>query len=98
MPGQFLLPYHSTQPVRSDSGLVSDARDRRLWTVVRRWSSALADRVRAQHGGASGLLAAVHTDVVGYSRLFALDDVGTVARLRDLRRTLFAPVIRRHRG
>jgi len=36
--------------------------------------------------------------MVGYSRLFALDDVGTVVRLRDLRRTVFAPAIRRHRG
>jgi adenylate cyclase len=98
MPGQFLLPYHSSQPDRFRSGMVSHLRDHRLWTAAKRWSFALADRLRTQHGGASRLLAAVHTDVVGYSRLFALDDVGTVARLRDLRRTLFAPAIRRHRG
>jgi adenylate cyclase len=36
--------------------------------------------------------------MVGYSRLFALDDVGTVARLRDLRRSVFVPAIRGHGG
>jgi len=69
-----------------------------MWAAGRYWSFALASRLRAHHGKASRLLAAVHTDMVGYSRLFALDDVGTVARLRDLRRTVFLPAIRRHRG
>ncbi|PPQ33029.1 hypothetical protein CCS01_15055 [Rhodopila globiformis] len=98
MPGQSLLPYHSSPPGRSDSGMASRLRDHRLWAAARRWPLALADRLRTQQGGGSRLLAAVHTDIVGYSRLFALDDTGTVARLRDLRRTLFAPTIRRHRG
>ena len=98
MPGQFLLPYHSRQPDRFYFGIVSYIRDHGLWAAAKRWSFALADRLRTRHGGASRLLAAVHTDVVGYSRLFALDDIGTVARLRDLRRTLFVPAIRRHRG
>jgi adenylate cyclase len=43
------------------------------------------------------LMAAVYADVVGYSRLFRLDDAGTVARLRDMRRLIRA-VIRRHHG
>jgi class 3 adenylate cyclase len=47
---------------------------------------------------AGRLMVAVHTDMVEYSRLFANDDTGTVARLRDLRRGLVAPAIRRHRG
>jgi adenylate cyclase len=43
-------------------------------------------------------MAAVHTDMVEYSRLFGIDDTGTVARMRDLRRGLIGPAIRRHRG
>ncbi|MFL5255665.1 MAG: adenylate/guanylate cyclase domain-containing protein [Rhodopila sp.] len=69
-----------------------------MWAAGRCRSLALASRRDACHGRASRLLTAVHTDMVGYSRLFALDDVGTVARLRDLRRTVFLPAIRRHRG
>ena len=46
----------------------------------------------------SRLMAAVHTDIVGYSRLFAQDDIGTIARLRHLHRCLMAPAIRRHRA
>src|SRR5260221_4654433 len=36
--------------------------------------------------------------MVGYSRLTRLDEEGTVARLRALRRDLFDPVIAEHRG
>ena len=44
-------------------------------------------------GGPNGrkLVAVVHADMVGYSRLIALDDTGTLARLRALRATLFDP-------
>ncbi|HEY4042732.1 MAG TPA: adenylate/guanylate cyclase domain-containing protein [Rhodopila sp.] len=44
------------------------------------------------------LLAAVYADMAGYSRLFALDDTGTVARLRTLHRESIEPAIRHHQG
>jgi adenylate cyclase len=57
----------------------------------------LADRIARRNGSVGRLMAAVHADVVGYSRLFRLDDVGTVARLHSMHR-LSGPVIRRHNG
>ena len=44
------------------------------------------------------LAAILAADVVGYSRLTGLDEEGTLARLRALRRDLFDPVIAEHRG
>jgi adenylate cyclase len=44
------------------------------------------------------LLATVSTDVVGYSRLFALDDAGTVSRMRKFRRQFWEPAIKQHEG
>jgi adenylate cyclase len=43
-------------------------------------------------------MAALYADMAGYSRLFALDDVGTVARLRTLHQDLIEPAIHRHHG
>ena len=43
----------------------------------------------------SAILAA---DVAGYSRLIELDEEGTLARLKELRRTLIDPKIHEHRG
>ena len=43
----------------------------------------------------SAILAA---DVAGYSRLIGLDEEGTLARLKELRRTLIDPNISEHRG
>jgi adenylate cyclase len=43
-------------------------------------------------------MAALYADMAGYSRLFALDDIGTVARLRTLHDGLIAPTIHRHQG
>ncbi|HME27124.1 MAG TPA: adenylate/guanylate cyclase domain-containing protein [Acetobacteraceae bacterium] len=40
----------------------------------------------------------VHVDMVGYSRLIGLDDIGTVERLRTLRRDLIDPAIAEHGG
>ncbi len=39
------------------------------------------------------LIAVVYADMVGYSRLIGLDDVGTLKRLRALRRSLIDPAI-----
>jgi adenylate cyclase len=44
------------------------------------------------------LIAVVHADMVGYSRLIGLDDVGTLERLRTLRSTLIDPAIAEHGG
>jgi adenylate cyclase len=44
------------------------------------------------------LIAVLHADVVGYSRLIGLDDVGTLGRLGRLRRTIIDPTIDEHGG
>ena len=52
----------------------------------------MSDRVHRQ---LSAILAA---DVAGYSRLIGLDEEGTLARLKELRRALIDPHISEHRG
>ena len=44
------------------------------------------------------LIAVAYMDMVGYSRLIGLDDVGTLERLRSLRSQLIDPVIEEHGG
>ena len=44
------------------------------------------------------LIAVVYADMVGYSRLIGLDGVGTLDRLRTLRRNLIDPTIEEHGG
>jgi adenylate cyclase len=44
------------------------------------------------------LVAIVYADMVGYSRLIGMDDVGTLQRLRALRRELIDPAIEEHGG
>jgi adenylate cyclase len=44
------------------------------------------------------LAAILAVDVVGYSRLIGMDDEGTLAALRAIRRELGDPKIREHRG
>jgi adenylate cyclase len=44
------------------------------------------------------LIAVTYLDIVGYSRLIGLDDVGTLERLRTLRRNLIDPAIDEHGG
>ncbi len=44
------------------------------------------------------LIAVVHADMVGYSRLIGLDDVETLERLRGLRRDLIDPAVSEHGG
>jgi TolB-like protein/class 3 adenylate cyclase/cytochrome c-type biogenesis protein CcmH/NrfG len=48
--------------------------------------------------GGRRLIAIVYADMVGYSRLIGLDDVGTLRRLRTLRRALIDPAIREFGG
>ena len=52
-------------------------------------------------GNAAGgrkLIAVVHADMVGYSRLIGLDDGGTLARLRTLRANVIDPSVAEHGG
>jgi adenylate cyclase len=44
------------------------------------------------------LIAVMHADMAGYSRLIGLDDLGTLDRLRVLRKTLIDPAIEEHGG
>src|SRR3977135_204377 len=44
------------------------------------------------------LIALVCVELVGYSRLIGLDDIGTLERLRALRRNLIDPAIEDHGG
>jgi adenylate cyclase len=44
------------------------------------------------------LIAVVYADVVGYSRLIGLDDLGTLERLRELRGTIIDPALEEHGG
>src|SRR6185369_12155832 len=44
------------------------------------------------------LIAVVHADVVGYSRLIGLDDSGTLDRMRRLRRDVIEPALAAHGG
>jgi adenylate cyclase len=44
------------------------------------------------------LIAVVYVDMVGYSRLIGLDDVGTLQRLRVLRNEVINPAIEQHGG
>ena len=64
---------------------------------VGQWLNMLSERVAKRRGYVGRLKAAVYADMVGYSRLFRLDDAGTVARLRHMHRVL-KPAIRRHYG
>src|SRR5215469_2513326 len=44
------------------------------------------------------LAAILAADVVGYSRLVGIDEEGTLAALKDLRKSLIDPKITEHRG
>jgi adenylate cyclase len=48
--------------------------------------------------GGRKLIAVVYADMVGYSRLIGLDDIGTFERLQAMRRTLIDPTINEHGG
>ena len=44
------------------------------------------------------LMALMSADVVGYSRLMGADEAGTLSALKEIRATLFDPLITEHRG
>src|ERR1700733_7012828 len=93
---RLLIPYQPKPVPALSFGNASSGTD---GSAPRRtWSNFLADRIARRAGYVGRLMAAVHADMVGYSRLFRLDDTGTIARLRDMRRSLITPAIRRHHG
>jgi TolB-like protein/class 3 adenylate cyclase len=53
---------------------------------------------KAAEPSARKLTSIVVADVVGYSRLTAADEEGTIARLRELRSEIVDPAVARHRG
>lgn len=52
----------------------------------------MSDRVKRR------LAAILAADVVGYSRTMRADEARTLARLREIHRTIVDPAIRRHGG
>ena len=60
-------------------------------------STSALDLIGRAPGGRK-LIAVAHIDMVGYSRLIGLDDAGTLARLRRLRRDLIDPAVSEHGG
>jgi adenylate cyclase len=60
-------------------------------------SNGKSDLIGRARGGRK-LIAVVHADMVGYSRLIGLDDAGTLSRLRTLRHNLIDPAINNHGG
>jgi adenylate cyclase len=63
-------------------------------------NSAMAD-AKVPSDAPSGirrLIAILHADMVGYSRLIAADDAGTLLRFSTLRRDLIGPAVQEHGG
>ncbi len=60
-------------------------------------STSASDLIGRGPGGRK-LIAVVYFDMVGYSRLIGLDDIGTLERIRTLRSTLIDPAIAEHGG
>ena len=56
-----------------------------------------SDQVGSAPGGRK-LIAVLYADMVGYSRLIGLDDIGTIERLRAIRSTLIDPAIKEYGG
>lgn len=98
MVSQHLVPYSPGQTPAPSFGDALVGQEV-WWPIdVRRWRVALIGRIAGRHRLVRRLMAVVHTDIVNYSRLFDLDNFGTVVRLKDLRRRLFKPSIRNHHG
>jgi TolB-like protein/class 3 adenylate cyclase/Flp pilus assembly protein TadD len=68
------------------------ARELRVATSVSEANAKAAKRSERK------LTSIMVADVVGYSRLTAADEEGTITRLRDLRSELVDPAVARHRG
>ena len=58
----------------------------------------MADEAILKSGDRRRLIALVHMDMVAFSRLMSLDDVGTLGRLQALRRDVIYPAIGEYGG
>jgi TolB-like protein/class 3 adenylate cyclase len=98
-------PHRALDGVGGDLGELRVARTRRAKNMVKA-ARALPRRIPAfgQVGAMSEprvvrrLAAILAADVVGYSRLVGMDELGTLERLRVLRRELVDPTIKEYRG
>ncbi len=61
-------------------------------------TGSIASDLIGRSPGGRKLIAVVYSDVVGYSRLIGLDDLGTLERLRALRSALIDPAIDEYGG
>ena len=61
-------------------------------------SNSASNAIDRGHPGGRKLIAVVYADMVGYSRLIGLDDIGTLERLRALRSSLIDPTIAEYGG
>ena len=74
-----------------------DGRGRSLVVLSLFWVASLGEAVEGER--VKRRLAAIFAaDVAGYSRLIGVDEEGTIARLRALRREVIDPAIAAHRG
>ena len=85
-------------PSRHVASFIGDSREAHWfpWPALldRQWLSLQSARFAPDRRQATRLLAVVHADMAGYSRLFALDSAGTVARLRSLHKHRVRPAIK----
>jgi hypothetical protein len=74
--------------------------DRRRLCGARRHLARLAARTHQPRSFMAALdtLRDLHEDVAGYSRLMGVDEKGTLARLKAVRKALVDPTIAKHRG
>ena len=89
------LDIHQPRPMPALSFAGAQARERTAPAL--RSYFTLAGRLAWRSVSGARLMAALYADLVGYSRLFHRDDIGTVARLRQMHR-LIRPAIRWHGG
>ena len=61
-------------------------------------SGTSARELIGKSSGGRKLIAVLYADMVGYSRLIGIDDVGTLKRLRALRSAVIDPAIDQHGG
>ena len=77
-------------------GVPPQAASMRSWGIT--MSGSNASELNGRSPDRRKLIAVVYADMVGYSRLIGLDDVGTLERLRTLRKDLIDPAIEEHGG
>jgi adenylate cyclase len=90
------LVHHPSKHVAAFPGGTRESNGIR-WTSLLdgRWVPFSAARAASGRHQVTRLLAVVYADMAGYSRLFALDDAGTVARLRSVHKHRIRPATKK---